>query len=98
MGKAPKTTLTLLCKTNDDDTQARAGSERERFMIAVDAVGHDVREGQPTIAGEIDRYLLTGESDPHHTAWPGSFLERANSAHNDLRGALVRVGRRLTPE
>ena len=32
----------------------------------------------PTIEGEIDRYLLTGVSDPYHAACPGGFLERAN--------------------
>ena len=49
-------------------------------------------EAQPTINDEIDRYLRTGESDPYHAAWPGSFMERANRAHDDLRGALVQRG------
>jgi hypothetical protein len=49
-----------------------------------------------TIAGDIERYLRTGETDPHHAAWPGNdFMERANRAHEDLRGALVREVRRL---
>ena len=49
-----------------------------------------------TIADEIERYLRTGETDPHHAAWPGNgFMERANRAHDDLRGALVREVRRL---
>jgi len=59
--------------------------------------GHDRHEhvAQPTIADEVERYLRTGEVDPYHAAWPGdSFIERANRAHIDLRGALVReVGR-----
>lgn len=58
--------------------------------------GADVTEAQPIIADEVERYLLTGESDPLYSAWSGSFLERANRAHADLRGALVRAVRRLT--
>lgn len=50
----------------------------------------------PTIAAEVERYLRTGETDPHHAAWPGDgFMERANRAHDDLRGALVREVHRL---
>ena len=56
----------------------------------------DVTEAQSIIAEEVERYLLTGESDPLYSAWSGSFLERANRAHDDLRGALVRAVRRLT--
>ena len=56
----------------------------------------EVTEAQPIIAEEIERYLLTGESDPLYSAWSGSFLERANRARDDLRGALVRAVRRLT--
>ena len=52
-------------------------------------------EAQPTINGEIERYIRTGESDPYHAAWPGGFMERANRAHNDLRGALVHAVMRL---
>lgn len=49
-----------------------------------------------TIADDVERYLRTGETDPHHAAWPGNgFMERANRAHEDLRGALVREVRRL---
>jgi hypothetical protein len=49
-----------------------------------------------TIADEVERYLRTGDTDPHHAAWPGNgFMERANRAHDDLRGALVREVRRL---
>ena len=43
----------------------------------------------PIIAEEVERYRLTGESDPLYSAWSGGFLERANRAHDDLRGALV---------
>jgi hypothetical protein len=46
-------------------------------------------ERRPTIAAEVRRYLRTGETDPHHVAWPGDFLEAAQRAHQDLRGALV---------
>lgn len=48
------------------------------------------------IAAEIERYLRTGETDPHHAAWPGNgFMARATRAREDLRGALVREVRRL---
>jgi hypothetical protein len=57
--------------------------------------GAFVTEGQPAIADEVKRYLLTGRSDPVYSAWPGSFMERANRAHEDLRGALVCAVRRL---
>lgn len=50
---------------------------------------------QPTIADEVERYLRTGETDPRSAAWPGGFMERANRAHEDLRGALAREVRRL---
>jgi hypothetical protein len=53
-----------------------------------------VTEAQPTINDEIERYIRTGASDPYHAAWPGSFMERANRAHNDLRGGLVQAVRR----
>src|SRR5580704_14825998 len=53
-------------------------------------------ETRPTIDEEIERYLLTGESDPFYSAWPGGFLERANRARDDLRGALVCGVKRLT--
>jgi hypothetical protein len=55
-----------------------------------------VSNSVPSIADEVERYLRTGETDPHHAAWPGNgFMERANRAHEDLRGALVREVRRL---
>src|ERR1700720_2308497 len=56
----------------------------------------EVKEAHPIIAEEVERYLLTGDSDPLYSAWSGSLLERANRAHDDLRGALVRSVRRLT--
>src|ERR1700689_3428885 len=51
-------------------------------------------ESQRTIAHAVRQYLLTGEVDPLYTAWPGSFMERANRAHEDLRGALISAVRR----
>jgi len=54
-----------------------------------------VTDTQPTIADEIERYLRTGDTDPHHAAWPGGFMERAHRAHADLRGGLVREVKRL---
>jgi hypothetical protein len=51
---------------------------------------------QPSIDEEIERYLLTGESDPIYSAWSGSILERANRAHANLRGALASAIRRAT--
>ncbi|HWZ50709.1 MAG TPA: hypothetical protein VNW54_04515 [Granulicella sp.] len=56
----------------------------------------EVTEAHPIIAEEVERYLLTGDRDPLYSAWSGSFLERANRARVDLRGALVRKVRRLT--
>jgi hypothetical protein len=50
-----------------------------------------VTEPQPTINDEIERYLRTGVTDPLYAAWSGGFMERANRAHEDLRGALVRT-------
>lgn len=44
----------------------------------------------PSVAGEVERYLRTGDTDPHHTAWSGqTFLEKAQRAHADLENALV---------
>ena len=51
-------------------------------------------EHRPTIADEIERYLLTGETDLLHAAWAGDFMQRAERAHKDLRGALVSAVRR----
>jgi hypothetical protein len=46
-----------------------------------------------SINDQIEQYLLTGESDPLYRAWPGGIMERANRAHEELRGALVRAVR-----
>jgi hypothetical protein len=54
-----------------------------------------VTDAQPTIAKQVERYLLTGESDPLYFAWSGDFMERAHRAHQDLRGALVGAVKRL---
>jgi hypothetical protein len=56
----------------------------------------EVTEAQSIVDEEVERYLLTGESDSLCFAWSGGFLERANRAHVDLRTALVRAVRRLT--
>jgi hypothetical protein len=53
-------------------------------------------ETHRTVAQELERYLLTGESDPCRSAWSGGFLEREKRAHDDLREALVRVVKRRT--
>ena len=50
-------------------------------------------DAQPTVNDEVERYLLTGVSDPLYAAWPGTFMERANRARHDLRSALVRAVR-----
>jgi len=50
---------------------------------------------QPTIDGEIERYLRTGETDPYLAAWSGGVLERAHRAHRDLRCALIDEVKRL---
>ena len=54
------------------------------------------RQEQSSIAGEVERYLRTGETDSLYSAWPGNFLERANRAHAGLRGALVSAVIRLS--
>jgi hypothetical protein len=54
-----------------------------------------VIDAQPAVADEIERYLRTGDADPVYRSWPGGFIERANRAHDDLRGALVHRVRRL---
>lgn len=49
-----------------------------------------------TIAGEITRYLRTGDADIDARAWPGDIFDRGKRQHADLRGALVREVRRLS--
>jgi hypothetical protein len=53
-----------------------------------------VNHGPPNITDEVERYLLTGSSDPLYAVWPGNILERATRAHDDLRGALISAIRR----
>lgn len=55
----------------------------------------DVTDTQRTIEQEVERYLRTGDTDPHHVAWPGGFLESARRARNDLRNALASEVKRL---
>ena len=50
-----------------------------------------VSHGALNIVEEVERYLLTGSSDPLCAAWPGNIMERATRARDDLRGALVRA-------
>ena len=52
-------------------------------------------EAKPSVADEIERYLRTGESDPYYSAWSGGFMECAQQAHEDLRGALIQEVHRL---
>src|SRR6267154_370438 len=48
-----------------------------------------MREKDPKVVDEIERYLRTGDTDFKHMAWSGGFMDRVNQAHDDLRGALV---------
>lgn len=44
----------------------------------------------PTVEEEIERYLRTGDTDPHHAAWSNPiFYRRAQLAGADLENALV---------
>ena len=52
-------------------------------------------DNEVEIAREVERYLRTGLSDSLYAAWPGTFLDRANLARQDLRGALLRKVRQL---
>lgn len=58
----------------------------------------DVCDAPPAVAAEIERYLLTGRSDPLSAAWPGNILERGIRANRGLRAALVRAVRRRETE
>jgi hypothetical protein len=53
------------------------------------------RVPSPTIAGEIERYLRTGDADMMGGPWPGDFVERGRRQHADIRGALLDEVRRL---
>jgi hypothetical protein len=48
-----------------------------------------VNHGALSVTDEVERYLLTGSSDPLYAAWPGNIMERAALARADLRGALL---------
>jgi hypothetical protein len=50
---------------------------------------------EPTIAGEIKRYLRTGDADTDARAWPGDIFDRGKRQQADLRDALAREVRRL---
>lgn len=49
----------------------------------------------PSIAGETERYLRTGDADMDARAWPGDFMERGRRQDADLGAALVAEVRRL---
>lgn len=51
---------------------------------------------QDRISQEVERYLVTGQTDALYSAWHGTFMERATQADQDLRGALVESVRRLS--
>ncbi len=52
--------------------------------------GRSMKPVTPSVASEIERFLQSGDTDPHHAAWSGrSFMERAGMAHQDLTDALV---------
>ncbi len=48
-----------------------------------------VNRGPSTVADEIERYLVTGSSDPVYSAWPGNIVERATRGHDELRAELI---------
>ena len=49
-----------------------------------------------TAKNEIERYLRTGEYDPHFACWPGNFMDRARQADSELKDALIAEVRRRT--
>ena len=49
-----------------------------------------------TVAGEIERYLRTGQTDPYMAAWPGTWGERAQRSRHELRTALIREVNRIS--
>lgn len=49
-----------------------------------------------TAKNEIERYLRTGEYDPHFAGWPGSFMDRARQADSEFKDALIAEVRRRT--
>ena len=53
-----------------------------------------MNHGPPSVTDEVERYLLTGSSDPLYAAWPGNIMERATRARDELRSALIGAIRR----
>lgn len=51
-----------------------------------------------TAKDEIERYLRTGDYDPHFVGWPGNFMDRARQAESELKDALIAEVRRRTCE
>lgn len=49
-----------------------------------------------TAKSEIERYLRTGDYDPHFAGWPGNFMDRARQAESELKDALMAEVRRRT--
>ncbi len=45
---------------------------------------------------DIERYLKTGDYDPHFAGWPGDFMDRARLAESELKQALIAEVRRRT--
>ena len=82
----------------DEAARGEPGDSIKVFQDDRNPGRHDAKmtETERTVAQEIERYLRTGESDPYRSAWSGSFLEREERAHDDLRKALVCEVRRLT--
>lgn len=79
-----------------DETASPAIRSRwSGMMNRAGATMPDMTEIQRAVSEEIECYLRTGESDPYRAAWSGSFLEREERAHDDLRKALVCEVRRL---
>ncbi len=48
-----------------------------------------IRTEAPSITGEIQRYLATGETGAVMSAWPGDLHQQVGRSHRDLRGALI---------
>lgn len=73
-------------------------SSSSRLETKLQALGESAGEAtiRSTTQGQIERYLLTGESDPLYAAWPGSFFERATRGRQDLRTALASAVKRLS--
>jgi len=72
-------------------TEHSVFSSSSRPKTKLQALGEYAGEATigSTTHGQIEQYLLTGETDPLYTAWPGGFLERATRGRQDLRAALA---------